>query len=97
MIGLPGAAERTITIPNPEAPGMTLESRVQDVLRNHAAPAMELDGSEIEVLAVSDGIATVRLGALCASCPATLMTVISGLEHELKRHLPEIEILEAVL
>ena len=75
---------------------MTLEARVRDVLLNRAAPALELDGSEIEVVEVFNGIASVRLGAICASCPATLLAVISGLEHELKRHLPQIEILEAI-
>ncbi len=76
---------------------MTLEARVQEALRTHAAPAMELDGSGIEVLEVFDGIATVRLGALCASCPGTLTAVVAGLEQELKKHLPEIGMLEVVL
>ncbi len=75
---------------------MTLTARVQDVLRNHAAPAMDLDGSEIEVVEVANGIATVRLGSVCASCPGTLTAVVAGLERELRRHLPEVEILEAV-
>lgn len=76
---------------------MTLIDRVQATLRNQVAPAMDLDGSEIEVLEVFNGIATVRLGPMCASCPATLMTVICSMEQELKRIMPEIEILEAVL
>ena len=76
---------------------MTLEARVEDALRNHAAPALDLDGSEIEVLAVADGIATVRLGPICASCPGTLSAVLAGLERELTRRVPEVEILEAVM
>ena len=75
---------------------MTPEARVQEVLRTLVAPTMDLDGSEIEVLEIFNGIATVRLGVICSSCPATLMTMISGMEQELKRHLPEIDILEAV-
>ena len=76
---------------------MTLAARVQDVLRNLAAPALDLDGAEIEVVEVYNGIASVRLGAICASCPGTLTGVVAGLEQELKRHLPEVEILEVVL
>ncbi len=75
---------------------MTPEGRVQNVLRTIVAPALNLDGSEIEVVEVFDGIASIRLGAICSSCPATLMTIISSMEQELKRHLPEIEILTAV-
>ena len=76
---------------------MTLAARVQEMLRTRASPAMGLDGSAIEVLAVADGIATVRLGAICASCPGTLGAVITGLEQELKKHIPEVEMLEVVL
>ena len=72
---------------------MTLEARVQLVLRTLVAPALDLDGSEIEVIEVFDGIASVRLGDICTSCPATLMTVVVSMEQELRRHLPEIEIL----
>ncbi len=86
-----------MTIPTREIPGMSLETRVADALRNHAAPAMDLDGSGIEVIEVVDGIASVRLGAICASCPATLIAVVTGLERELKKHVPEIEVLEAVV
>jgi len=76
---------------------VTLEARVREALRTHAAPAMDLDGSEIEVLEVSDGIASVRLGSICASCPGTLGAVVAGLEQELKKHVPEIEMLEVVV
>jgi len=76
---------------------VTLEARVQNALRTHAAPAMDLDGSEIDVLEVFDDIATVRLGTICASCPGKLTAVVAGLEQELKKHVPEIEMLEIVL
>jgi Fe-S cluster biogenesis protein NfuA len=73
-----------------------LRSRVEQVLKAHAAPALELDGAGIEVLAVEDGIASVRLTGVCSGCPATVMTVIAGLEQELRKHVPEVEFLEAV-
>jgi Fe-S cluster biogenesis protein NfuA len=73
-----------------------LRERVEQVLKVHAAPALELDGSGIEVVAVADGVASVRLTGACSGCPTTVMTVIAGLEQELRRHLPEIEFLEAV-
>jgi Fe-S cluster biogenesis protein NfuA len=33
---------------------------------------------------------------VCAGCPATIMTVITSLEEELRKRVPEVEILEAV-
>jgi Fe-S cluster biogenesis protein NfuA len=74
----------------------TLLERVQTALREQAGPEMGLDGSQIEVVAVENGIASVRLAGACASCPATLSTIIIGLEQELRKYVPEIEIIEAV-
>jgi Fe-S cluster biogenesis protein NfuA len=73
-----------------------LAARVEHALKFLAAPALEIDGSGLQVVAVADGIATVRLGLVCAGCPATIMTILGGLEAELKKHVPEVEVLEAV-
>ena len=71
-------------------------SRVQEVLRVHAAPALALDGTEIEVVTVAGGIASIRLRGACISCPASVTTILFGLEQEVRKHLPEIEFLELV-
>jgi Fe-S cluster biogenesis protein NfuA len=73
----------------------TLTTRVDHALRTEVFPALGLDGGGIEVLGVENGIATVRLGA-CGGCPATLLSVVTQLEQELRRHVPEVEILEVV-
>jgi Fe-S cluster biogenesis protein NfuA len=75
---------------------MTLRDRVEQVLKHDVAPALLLDGNGIEVLEVSNGIASVRLTGVCAGCPATIMTVITSLEEELRKKVPEVEILEVV-
>ena len=49
-----------------------------------------------EDLAICDGVAQVRLGGVCAGCPGTIMSVLMGLEQELRRQVPEIDYLEAV-
>lgn len=73
-----------------------LKSRVQTILQAEVAPALELDGAQLEVLDVSDGVVRLRLNGACAGCPATVMTLIHGLESELRQRVPEIEYLEAV-
>ena len=75
---------------------MSLKERVEYALKHEIAPALLLDGAGIEVLSVTDGIASVRLTGVCAGCPATIMTVITSLESELRRLVPEVEILEVV-
>ncbi len=76
--------------------GDDLRSRVEHALKHDIAPGLELDGSGIEVLGVEDGVAQVRLSGACAGCPATIMTVITGLEAELRKRVPEVEVIEAV-
>lgn len=80
------------------APGASaaLVERVRQLLAEEVGPALQLDGGAIEVLEVTDGVARVRLGGVCTSCPSTIMAVVMGIEQELRRRLPEIEYLEAV-
>ncbi len=73
-----------------------LRNRVERALKHDIAPAILLDGNGIEVLGVENGIASVRLTGVCAGCPATIMTVLTSLEEELRKRVPVVEILEAV-
>lgn len=73
-----------------------LQERVAKVLAEKVGPALDMDGTQLEVLDVQDGIARVRLGGVCGSCPSSIMMAVMGIEAELRRHLPEIEAIEAV-
>ena len=73
-----------------------LKSRVQQILRDEVAPALELDVAGLEVVDVSDGIAQVRFTGACTSCPSTIMALIMGVEQELRARVPEVQFLEAV-
>jgi Fe-S cluster biogenesis protein NfuA len=73
-----------------------LKERVAQVLAEEVGPALDLDGSAIEVLDVTGGVVQVRLSGACAGCPSTVMTLLMGLEHELRQRVPEVEYLEAV-
>jgi Fe-S cluster biogenesis protein NfuA len=73
-----------------------LRDRVARVLAEEVGPALQMDGTAIEVLDVTEGVARVRLGGVCSGCPSTIMMVLHGIEQELRRHMPEIDYLEAV-
>jgi Fe-S cluster biogenesis protein NfuA len=73
-----------------------LRSRVEAVLRAEVAPALEVDGTTLEVLDVDAGCARIRLNGACAGCPATVMFLVRGIEEELRKRVPEVEYLEAV-
>ena len=73
-----------------------LRARVGHALKHDIAPALLLDGNGIEVVEVSNGIASVRLTGVCGGCPATIMTILTSLEDELRKKVPEVEVLEAI-
>jgi Fe-S cluster biogenesis protein NfuA len=77
-------------------PSTDLKDRVKRILLEEIAPALDLDAAALEVLDVADGGVQVRLGGVCSGCPSTLMTVIHGMEQELRRRIPEIKYLEAL-
>ena len=79
-----------------DADASALKARVARILIEEVAPALQLDGSAIEVRDITDGVVQVCLGSMCASCPGTIMAVVMGLEEELRRRVPEVEYLEVV-
>ena len=72
----------------------SVKDRVALVLAKEVAPALGMDGTIIEVIEVADGVASVRLGGACGSCPSSVMALIMEIERELRRRVPEIEYLE---
>jgi Fe-S cluster biogenesis protein NfuA len=74
----------------------SLKHRVAAALAQEVGPALAMDGTLIEVLDVADGVARLRLGGVCGSCPSSIMTVVHGIEQELRKHVPEIDYIEAV-
>jgi Fe-S cluster biogenesis protein NfuA len=73
-----------------------LHERVIRVLTEEVAPALAMDGTRIEVVNLQDGVQRVRLHGACGGCPGSVVAVLMGIEHELRRRVPEIEYLEAV-
>jgi Fe-S cluster biogenesis protein NfuA len=77
-------------------PPTDLKARVERALAEEIGPALQMDATAIEVLDVSDGIARLRLGGVCGGCPGSIMAAVMGIEQELRRHVPEVEFVEAV-
>jgi Fe-S cluster biogenesis protein NfuA len=71
-----------------------LKERVAEALAEKVVPALQMDGTAIEVLDVSGGVARLRLGGVCGSCPSSVMAVVMGIEQELRRCVPEVEYVE---
>ncbi|MGE3809655.1 MAG: NifU family protein [Gemmataceae bacterium] len=73
-----------------------LRQRLTRILAEEVAPALQIDGGDVELVGLDGRVLQVRLHGVCSGCPSTIMAVIHGLEHELKQRVPEIDYLEAV-
>jgi len=93
------AARRIVGESSSESPGQSsndLNDRVTRFLREDLAPVVQMDGRDIHLLEIHDGVAKVRIQGGCDGCPSSIMAIIMGLEQELRREIPEIEYLEIV-
>ena len=90
-----GCTHRQLARSTVRATGTVMDIQYHTVLTNLALMSRHPEAlpSHIDL---ADGIASVRLTGVCAGCPATIMTVITSLEEELRKKVPEVEILEAV-
>jgi len=59
-------------------------------------PQLQLDGGDIELVDVEDGVVKVRLKGSCAGCPMSQMTLKWGVENYLKKKVPGVKSVEAV-
>ena len=59
-------------------------------------PGLQMDGGDIELVSVEDGVVKVRLMGACAGCPMSMMTLQMGVERVIKKEIPEVVRVEAV-
>jgi Fe-S cluster biogenesis protein NfuA len=73
---------------------VSIVESVRKALAEDIGPALGVEGSAIEVIEVEAGVARLRLTGGCFACPSTIMTLITGVEQELRRRVPEVEYVE---
>jgi len=59
--------------------------------------ALQQDGGDIELVGIENGVIKVRLKGACAGCPMSQMTLANFVEAELRKVVPEIKRVEAVM
>jgi Fe-S cluster biogenesis protein NfuA len=83
-----------MTASNPNAP--TLRDRVAKVL-DLIRPAVQADGGDLELVDItSGGVVQIRLHGACVGCPSSAMTLQTGVERNLRAHVPEVTGVQAV-
>ena len=67
-----------------------LKDKVEATL-NKIRPALVVDGGNVELVDVKDGVVKVKLVGHCAGCPMSQMTLRNGIERALKAEIPEVK------
>jgi len=70
--------------------------RVLEVVEDRIRPRIRMDGGDITVVDVQDGVVRVRLHGACNTCAATQVTLQQGVERLLRQEIPEIRGVEQV-
>ncbi|MDR1993125.1 MAG: NifU family protein [Nitrososphaerota archaeon] len=73
----------------------SIEKRVQQAL-DDIRPQLQMDGGDVELVAVEGSTVKVRLVGHCACCPMSQMTLKNGIQEHLKTVVPEIQTVDAV-
>ncbi len=68
---------------------MTVEQQVRDALEE-LRPALQMDGGDVELIGVNEGVVTLRLLGACGGCPMATMTLVGFVEERLKQRVPEV-------
>ena len=74
---------------------MVLKTEVAKALEE-VRPHLQVDGGDVELVDIEDGVVKVRLKGACAGCPMSQMTVKWGVENYLKKKVPGAKSVEAV-
>ena len=59
-------------------------------------PSLQVDGGDVELVDIEDGVVKVRLLGHCAGCPMSQMTLKMGIESYLKKKVPGVKSVESV-
>ena len=72
-----------------------MRSKIEDSIAS-IRPALQLDGGDVELVDVVDGVVKVKLQGACHGCPMAAMTLQMGIERKIKQDVPEVKSVEAV-
>jgi Fe-S cluster biogenesis protein NfuA len=59
-------------------------------------PSVQLDGGDIELVSIEEGVVTVRLFGACEGCPMSPVTLRAGIERLLREEVPTVREVVAI-
>ena len=83
-------SESVETIVENTVPPASVEERVNAAL-DKVRPGIAMDGGEVWLVKVEDGVAYVQMLGACGGCPASTMTLKGAIEAIVVAEVPEIK------
>jgi len=74
-----------------------LVGKIKQLLDKYVRPAVEMDGGNIKFHSFDKGVVNVILQGSCSGCPSSSGTLKVGIEGMLKRMVPEVKSVEAIM
>jgi Fe-S cluster biogenesis protein NfuA len=74
-----------------------LVTKIKQLLDKYVRPAVEMDGGNIKFHSFDKGVVNVILQGSCSGCPSSSGTLKVGIEGMLKRMVPEVKSVEAIM
>lgn len=71
--------------------------KIKDLLETYVKPAVEMDGGNIEFDSFDEGTVRLIMQGACSGCPSSTVTLKAGIEGMMKRMIPEVKNVEAVM
>jgi len=71
-----------------EAQSQDFETRLRAVI-DKVRPFIQMDGGDIELVAIEDKNALVKLSGACVGCPQASYTLQMGVEQAIRREVPD--------
>jgi len=69
----------------------SVEERVREVIEQDIKPLLAMEGGDIELVSVENGVVKVKLRGTCAGCPFSQITLSNFVEATLKEKVPEVK------
>lgn len=79
----------------PETQLPSLEERIQAVLDGYR-PTLYMDGGDVQLLRVENGVAHIKMLGACIDCPISLLTMKLGIKRLLTENFVEIRDIQAI-
>ena len=73
-----------------------VDLKLLEAALDYIRPAVQVDGGDLILLGVEEGVVSIQMVGACGGCPLSMMTLKEGIERILKAKVPGVVSVEAV-